>query len=286
MRLATIALNCERHIAARRGDDLVSLSLLLPGSPRDMADFVAQPDVIARARTALARTTGDAVLPPDIDYLPAVPRPGKIICLGLNYKDHAAEIGMPIPDYPILFMRGPTSLTGHLQPLLRPRLSDQFDYEAELAVVIGRRAHHVAEAQAHDHVFGVACFNDGSLRDYQFRSSQWIPGKNFDRTGALGPDIVTLDELPADPDSLAITCRLNGETVQRSNTEQHVFGVRQTVAILSSLMTLEPGDVVALGTPSGVGTARKPQLWMKPGDVCEVEIEGVGILRNPVVAAG
>lgn len=285
MRYLSVVANGKQHVAARRGADLVSLSLLMPGTSNDMAAFIAEPDIVSRSRASLAHAGPEAVLPiEEVRYLPAVPRPGKVTCLGLNYRDHAEEIGLPIPDYPIPFMRGPTSLTGHLQPLLLPRGGDQFDYEAELAVIIGRAARHVSARQAHDHVFGVTCFNDASLREHQFRTSQWTAGKNFDCTGALGPEIVTLDELPRDPDSLDIACRVNGTVRQRSNTRQHVFGVGETIAILSSLMTLEPGDVIALGTPSGVAMAQTPQPWLRPGDVCEVEIEGIGVLSNPVAA--
>lgn len=285
MRFMSIAVDGEPHIAALRGSELVSLTALLADAPRDMVAFVAEPGIVARAKAALSHVTAEAVLPAArVTYLPAVPRPGKVLCLGLNYKDHAAEVGLPIPQYPVVFMRGPTSLAGHRQPLQLPALSVQFDYEAELAVVIGERARHVRAVDAHAHVFGVTCFNDASLRDFQFRTSQWTAGKNFDRTGGLGPAIVTLDELPRDPDALDIATRLNGETVQRSNTAQHVFGVKESIEILSSLMTLEPGDVIALGTPSGVGMARKPPLWLKAGDVCDVEIEGIGVLSNAVAA--
>ncbi len=287
MQFLSVLVEGEQHIVTPRGADLVSVTALLGDVPTDMAAFIATPDVVARAMAALAHVTAAAVLPAaKVAYLPVVPRPGKVLCLGLNYKDHAAEVGLAIPDYPVVFMRGPTSLTGHRQPLLVPRLSPQLDYEAELAVVIGKHARHVKAADAHAHVFGVTCFNDASLRDLQFRTSQWTAGKNFDRTGGLGPAIVTLDELPRDPDALAIATRLNGETVQQSNTAQHVFGVKEAVEVLSSLMTLEPGDIIALGTPSGVGMARKPPLWMKAGDTCDVEIEGIGVLSNPVAAEG
>ncbi|MES2939660.1 MAG: fumarylacetoacetate hydrolase family protein [Pseudomonadota bacterium] len=283
MRICSVLSRGKRTIAARRGGELVDVSAQNPDAPTGMEGFLALPDARQRIDRALRTQSGAYLLDPaEVSFLPVVERPGKLLCLGLNYKDHAAEIGMPVPDYPILFMRSATSLAGHDTPMVLPRLSQQLDFEAELAVVIGKRAHNVKAADAHDHVFGVACFNDGSLRDYQFRASQWTPGKNFDRTGGFGPDIVTLDELPRDPDQLAISCRLNGQVVQKSNTNQHVFGVRESVEILSSLMTLEPGDVISLGTPSGVGSARKPQLWMKAGDVCEVEIEGVGVLRNAI----
>jgi 2-keto-4-pentenoate hydratase/2-oxohepta-3-ene-1,7-dioic acid hydratase in catechol pathway len=214
-----------------------------------------------------------------------IPVPGKIVCLGLNYVDHAKEGGNPIPNYPAVFLRATSSLIAHGQPLLRPSCSDKFDYEAELAVVIGTSAHHVAEADALSHVLGYACFNDGSIRDYQRKSTQWTVGKNFDGTGAFGPHIVTADELPAGAAGLRIACRYNGETMQDGNTSDMIFPIARTIAILSEAMTLEPGDVIITGTPAGVGYARKPPVFLRAGDVSEVEIEGIGVLRNPVVDA-
>lgn len=291
MRLATIRHHGTVKVVANAGGRLIDLAT--PGStpsgaiPSDLLGMLAAgTDLPALARAAAAAGPAAEVPAAEAEFLPPIPRPGKVLCLGLNYRDHAGEIGMAIPDFPIVFMRGPTSLTGHGQPILRPAVSGQLDYEAELAVVIGRTARNVRAGDAMAHVAGFSCFNDGSLRDLQFRASQWTPGKNADRTGGFGPELVTPDELPREPDALDISCRLNGETVQRSNTRQHVFGVAETIAILSSWMTLEPGDVIALGTPAGVGSARKPPLWMKEGDVCEVEIEGIGILRNPIAAGG
>jgi acylpyruvate hydrolase len=214
-----------------------------------------------------------------------VPAPGKIVCLGLNYVDHAKEGGNPIPDYPAIFLRATSSLVAHGQPLVRPTCSDKLDYEAELAVVIGRSARHVAEADALSHVFGYACFNDGSIRDYQRKSTQWTIGKNFDGTGGFGPSVVTADELPPGASGLRITCRWNGQTMQDGNTSDMIFSIARTIALLSEAMTLEPGDVIITGTPAGVGYARKPPVFLRPGDVSEVEIEGLGILRNPVVRA-
>jgi 2-keto-4-pentenoate hydratase/2-oxohepta-3-ene-1,7-dioic acid hydratase in catechol pathway len=182
-------------------------------------------------------------------------------------------------------MRTKSSLVAHGQPLVRPICSDKFDYEAELAIVIGKPARNVTEANALSHVFGYSCFNDGSIRDYQRKSTQWTMGKNFDGTGPFGPDIVTADELPAGATGLRVVSRLNGETMQNGNTSDMIFSVARTIAIISEVMTLEPGDVIITGTPAGVGYARKPPVFMRPGDVCEIEVEGIGILRNPVVSA-
>jgi acylpyruvate hydrolase len=218
----------------------------------------------------------------EVDLLPCVPQPGKIICLGVNYIDHAKEGGNQIGDYPALFLRCATSLLAHGAPLRVPKVSSKLDYEAELAVVVGQRARFVTEAEALNAVFGYACFNDATLRDYQRKTTQWTIGKNFDATGAFGPCIVTADELPPGCVGLRIQSRLNGEVMQSANTRDMAFGVARTIALLSESLTLEPGDVIVMGTPGGVGYARTPPVWMKAGDTIEVEIEGIGVLSNPV----
>lgn len=217
-----------------------------------------------------------------VTLLPPVRHPGKIICIGLNYALHAKEGNNPIPDYPAIFLRATTSLVAPGGAMIRPRASDKFDYEAELAIVIGQRCRNVSEAQALDYVGGYSCFNEGSIRDFQRKSTQWGAGKNFDGTGAFGPEIVTPDELPPGADNLRIMTRLNGETMQDSTTGDMIFKVANIVSTLSVIMTLEPGDVIATGTPSGVGYARKPPRFLTPGDTVEVEIEGIGVLRNSV----
>jgi 2-keto-4-pentenoate hydratase/2-oxohepta-3-ene-1,7-dioic acid hydratase in catechol pathway len=208
---------------------------------------------------------------------------GKILCVGLNYLDHAREGGRAVPTYPALFIRTLQSLVPAGSPLVRPIVSTSFDYEAELAVVIGRRCRHVSEANALEHVFGYTLFNDGTVRDYQRMSAQWTPGKNFDRTGSFGPAVVSQDELPAGATGLRITCTVNGALVQDANTADMIFPVARLVAILSEVMALEPGDVIATGTPAGVGFARQPPLWLKDGDLVTVAIEGVGQLSNGVI---
>ena len=218
----------------------------------------------------------------DVELLCPVPRPGKIICIGLNYRAHAIEGGNAIPDYPAVFMRGPTSLLSPGGAMIYPECSDKLDYEAELAVITGKTATNVSVADALGFVAGYSCFNDGSVRDYQRKSTQWTMGKNFDGTGGFGPDLVTSDELPAGASGLRLVARLNGEIMQDSNTADMIFNVAMLVSTLSQAMTLEPGDVIATGTPSGVGYARTPPVFMKPGDVCEIEIEGIGTLTNTV----
>ena len=249
----------------------------------EIADAAIQSPLDAIAAKTPARGRSHALA--SLQLLPPIPNPGKIICIGLNYADHAKEGGNPIPTYPAIFLRTTTSLVAHGQPMLRPTCSEQLDYEAELAIVIGRRAKNVSEAAALSHVAGYACFNDGSVRDYQRKSSQWTVGKNFDSTGAFGPDLVTPDELPSGAHGLRVVSRLNGQLMQNGTTADMIFPVARTIAIIAATMTLEPGDVIITGTPAGVGYARKPPVFMKPGDVCEVEIEGIGILSNPIADA-
>lgn len=216
-----------------------------------------------------------------VTLLPPVPRPGKIICIGLNYRAHAEEGGFQIPDYPAVFLRGPTSLLRPDGQMILPECSDKLDFEAELAVVIGKTANDVGES-ALDYVAGYSCFNDGSIRDYQRKSTQWTMGKNFDATGGFGPELVTPDELPKGGSGLRIVSRLNGEIMQDSNTKDLIFDVATLIAVLSEAMTLEPGDVIATGTPSGVGYARTPPVYLRSGDRIEVELDQIGTLTNTV----
>lgn len=212
-----------------------------------------------------------------------VPRPGKVICIGLNYRDHAAESKMAIPEKPVVFSKFSTAIIAPGEPVVIPPSSSQVDYEAELAVVIGRRAKNVSADQALDHVLGYTCFNDVTARDFQFADGQWQRGKSCDTFAPMGPTIVTTDEVP-DPHKLSIKLLLNGKAMQDSNTDQLIFGVPQLIEFLSQTITLEPGDVIATGTPSGVGFARKPPVFLQEGDEMEVVIEGVGSLNSPVIA--
>jgi len=219
----------------------------------------------------------------EVSLLPPVQLPGKIICVGLNYKDHTEESDYQQPDYPTFFLRLATSLTAHDAPIERPLASDSLDFEGELAVIIGKAGRHVDKDSALEHVFGYSVFNDGSVREYQFKSPQWTIGKTFDRTGGFGPVVVTADALPAGAQGLDIETRLNGEVVQSSNTRYMIHDVAELISVLSEAITLEPGDVIVAGTPAGIGWARNPRLLMRNGDVCEVTIEGIGTLRNPIV---
>jgi 2-keto-4-pentenoate hydratase/2-oxohepta-3-ene-1,7-dioic acid hydratase in catechol pathway len=217
----------------------------------------------------------------DVELLAPVPRPGKLICIGLNYRDHAIESKMPIPERPVVFSKFSTSVIGPGEAVVVPSKSQQVDYEAELAVVIGKRAKNVTPEQAYDYVLGYTIVNDVSARDFQFADGQWQRGKSCDTFAPMGQWIVTTDEIP-DPHKLSIKLRLNGHTMQDSNTNQLIFGVPELIAFLSESITLEPGDVIATGTPPGVGFARKPPVFLKSGDVMEVEIERIGTLTSPI----
>ena len=222
---------------------------------------------------------------PAVQLRPPLLRPDKIICLGLNYADHAAESGAAVPQYPELFSKFPSTLIGPGEPIVLPRVSQQVDYEAELAVVIGRSGRFIPADRALDYVAGYTILNDISMRDFQFRGRQWLPGKTFDRSTPVGPWLVTADEVP-DPQNLTITTEVSGAVLQHSNTREMIFPVAETIAYLSQIVQLVPGDLIATGTPAGVGFARKPPRFLQPGDVVRVTIERVGTLENPVVAEG
>jgi len=224
----------------------------------------------------------------EVQLLPVIPNPDHIWCMAINYQDHIdeiREIGIQreAPQYPALFMRYADTLVAHGAPLLKPKTTDDFDYEGELAVIIGKAGRDISEADAIAHVAGYSIFNDGSVRDWQFHTRQIAPGKNFRGTGSVGPWLVSRDEVP-DPDNLRLETRLNGEALQRSCTRYMIHKIPRMIAYISQILDLRPGDLIATGTPSGVGFSRKPPIYLKSGDVCEVEIEGLGVLRNPVAA--
>lgn len=270
-------------------DEKIGLAALSEGKVTiaygdDIADLDAHIAAGTLADAGAKAATGEAVDEASLTFLSPLVRPSKIICLGLNYRDHAEESGLGIPEFPVLFARFPSSLMGHGAPIILPKVSSQLDWEAELVAVLSKGGKNITEADALSHVAGYSVFNDASIRDYQLRTPQWTAGKNFDDTGAFGPWLVTPDELPAGAAGLKIECRVNGQVMQSSNTGNLIFDVAKTISLLSSFMTLEAGDVLVMGTPGGVGVARSPQVWMKAGDVCEVEIEGIGLLSNPIVA--
>jgi 2-keto-4-pentenoate hydratase/2-oxohepta-3-ene-1,7-dioic acid hydratase in catechol pathway len=229
----------------------------------------------------LAREAPDHKLA-EVSFLPVIPDPSKILAIGLNYTDHAKEVGAQLPAKPIVFPRWPDSQVGHEQPMVKPQESEQYDYEVELCVVIGKRARRVSPKDALGCVAGYTIYNDGSIRDWQFHTSQWAPGKNFPASGSVGPWMVTSDELP-DAGRLRVTAKLNGKTLQDGNTANLIFPVPEIVSYISQFTNLEPGDLIPTGTPAGVGFSRKPPVFMKPGDTVELEIEKIGVLRNRIV---
>jgi 2-keto-4-pentenoate hydratase/2-oxohepta-3-ene-1,7-dioic acid hydratase in catechol pathway len=231
----------------------------------------------------LAATSGPDISLADIAFAPVIPDPDKIICIGLNYRDHVAETGRPLTEKPALFARFAGSQIGHLQPLVKPRVSDEFDYEGELAVIIGKSGRHIPAHSALEYVAGYSCYNEGSVRDWQRHTSQFLAGKSFSGTGGFGPWMVTADEIP-DPSRLTLETRLNGQVVQHTTTDCMITSIPEQIAYISTILPLLPGDVIVSGTPGGVGVKRTPQLFMRPGDVAEIEISGIGILRNPVIA--
>jgi acylpyruvate hydrolase len=282
MRFASFAENGVNGLAVRtKAGGWAGLLENADGFPGSLETLLSRGDSLNDAATILARGK-----PVDLDRVtlrPVLSNPGKIICVGLNYADHSAESGFKQPDYPTLFGRFNSSLIAHGAPIIRPRLSEQLDYEGELVAVIGKGGKNISKARALDHVVGYSIFNDASIRDYQFKSPQWTMGKNFDDTGAFGPTLVTSDELPPGCLGLKLVTRLNGNVVQSAMIDDMVFDVATQIALVSEAITLSPGDIFVTGTPSGVGLARKPPLWMKHGDICEVEIDQLGILRNPIV---
>jgi 2-keto-4-pentenoate hydratase/2-oxohepta-3-ene-1,7-dioic acid hydratase in catechol pathway len=281
MKLTTYLQDGQAHLGVVDGEVVIPLDSVNADLRAALAAGTSLP---AAAQTAMGSNAKRLPLA-QLRYAPLVREPGKIVCLGLNYFDHAKEGGREKPDYPWFFFRAPSSLIGHREAGQVPRVSSKFDYEAELAVVIGRRVpRHTRRADALQYVFGYSCFNDMSVRDYQKRTPQWTIGKNFDATGGFGPVLVTADELPAGAKGLRIQGRLNGQVMQNANTDDMIFDVAETIELLADVMTLEPGDVIVMGTPAGVGQARTPPVWMKAGDTFEVEIERIGTLVNPIVA--
>ena len=275
------------HLGVVEGDAVIDLQAVDPGTPSDLGEALRRGNGDLKPLAGLAKkAAASARRPlPGLTYALPVARPGKIICLGLNYLDHVKEGPQRdnIPKYPSIFFRVLTSFVPHLVPLMRPWVSNQLDYEAELVAIIGKRAKHLTLNNAVDCIAGYSCANEGSVREFQRHTTQWGMGKNFDRSGGFGPWMVSADELPRGGKGLKIMSRLNGNTMQSDNTDNMMFPLAETLVYLTKGMTLEPGDVILTGTPSGVGHARKPEpVWMKPGDTIEVEVEGVGVLRNGI----
>ena len=280
MKLASYVTPPGASFGAVEGDRIIDLQARLGRAYPDLRSLLAG-DGLEAARRALHACVAD-FRQDEVVFLPVVPNPGKIVCAGLNYEEHRLEGNRPKTADPALFLRLPESQTGHLRPLVRPAESSQFDFEGEIALVVGRRGRRIPEERAYEHVAGYACYNDGSVRDWQLATSQWTAGKNFPSTGAFGPWLTLTDELSADS-PLEIVTRLNGQEVQRAPTDMMIFPIPKLISFISSFTTLEPGDVIVTGTPGGVGMRRSPPMFMKDGDRVEVQVSGVGTLANSVV---
>src|ERR671937_575429 len=278
MKLASYVADGQACFGVVVGDGVLTLNQRLGHRYATLRDALAEGALAEIGKAAEAGKPDHRLS--EIEWLPVIPNPEKIICAGINYRSHASETGREVPKQPSMFIRLANTLIGHEGELVRPSVSQHFDFEGELAVVIGRGGRHIPAERALEHVAGYACFVDGSVRDYQKFSV--TSGKNFPGTGPLGPWMVTTDEIP-DPTKLTLMTRLNGQEMQRSGTDLLIYSIPQIVAFCSNFTPLSPGDVIATGTPEGVGHRRSPQLWMKPGDVLEVEITGIGTLRNRVV---
>jgi 2-keto-4-pentenoate hydratase/2-oxohepta-3-ene-1,7-dioic acid hydratase in catechol pathway len=285
MKIVGFELNNQPRLGVVEGDSVIDLQAADPKVPADLREVLARGELASLADIAKKAPAAARRPIAGLKFTLPVVNPGKIICLGLNYLDHVKEGPQKdnIPKFQSIFFRMLTSLTPHMQPLLRPKTSIQLDYEGELIVIIGKRAKHLTLENATDCIAGYTCGNEGSVREYQRHTTQWGMGKNFDRTGSVGPWMVTADELPKGGKGLKIETRLNGNTMQSSNTDLFMFPVAESLVYLTEGITLEPGDMLFTGTPSGVGHARKPEpVWMKPGDTIEVEIQGIGVLRNGI----
>lgn len=279
MRLASVLRDGCATYGIVSGDRLLDLGALIGSQYPDLrALLAAGPQLLGQLRDR----TADVPLS-SVTFLPVIPNPDKIFCVGLNYRSHVEETGRTESEKPAIFIRFAASQVGHAQPMICPKVSSQFDYEGELAIVIGKRGHYIPRERALDYIAGYSCYNDGSLRDWQRHTHQWTPGKNFPGTGAFGPWLVTADEIP-DPTKMSLATRLNGQTVQSATLDLLIFSIPEIIEYVSSWSELIPGDVIVTGTPGGVGFKRNPPLFMKPGDTVEVEISGIGTLVNPIAA--
>jgi 2-keto-4-pentenoate hydratase/2-oxohepta-3-ene-1,7-dioic acid hydratase in catechol pathway len=286
MKIVGFEANGAARLGVIEGGEVIDLQAADATAPNDLREWLERHDGDLEALAELARKAPAAARRPLAGLTFALPvrRPGKIICLGLNYMEHVKEgrYADNVPKFPTLFMRGLNSFVPHQAPLIRPRVSETFDYEAEMVAVIGRRAKHMTVDNAVSCVAGYTCANEGSIREFQRHTTQWHMGKNFDKSGSIGPWVVTADELPPGGKGLKIESRLNGTVMQSDNTDNMMFPVAETIAYATQGITLEPGDLLLTGTPSGVGHARKPPAWMRHGDTCEIEIERIGTLSNPI----
>ncbi|PLW78984.1 fumarylacetoacetate hydrolase family protein [Cohaesibacter celericrescens] len=281
MKLLVGHIDGKSAVYAVKGEAAKNLTRLMPEVGGDLMQLIANPALLAGL--SFDGIAGEEIAVSQITPALPVANPGKIICLGLNYIDHIKEGGYEVPDYPALFMRSLDSLMPAGAPMVRPSCSEKLDYEVELMLIVGKGGRHIAEQEALGHVFGYTVFNDGSVRDYQRKTHQWTPGKNFDQTGAVGPFVVTPDELPEGATGLKIESRVGDEILQSASTSDMMWSVARTISTISEYTTLRAGDLIAMGTPPGVGHAKKPPRWLRPGEVVEAEVEGIGICYSPVV---
>jgi 2-keto-4-pentenoate hydratase/2-oxohepta-3-ene-1,7-dioic acid hydratase in catechol pathway len=275
LKLASFRFDGKDSFGIVEGDEIIDIGSVLRQFPT-LDAFLAAGLPFGDAAKSASRISGKSV-----EWLPVIRNPGKIFCIGLNYRDHVAESAFKEQEYPSIFTRLPSSHVGHLQPMLRPKVSERFDFEGELAVIIGKAGRHVERSRWAEHVAGYAIYNDGSVRDWQHRTTQWIAGKNFDNSGAFGPWMTTADEIP-NPDELHMTTRLNGKVMQDTSVDLMIFKTDYLIWYISAICELKPGDIIVTGTCAGVGLGRKPPVWMVPGDTIEIEISGIGVLRNPI----
>lgn len=281
MKILSFRYNGKKLIGLLIGDEVANLTAEGAGETLDEV-LCAGSEALKSLATIGQKSSNRIPLEEISEWLPPVTAPKKAIAVGLNYADHAAEGHLDVPEFPVLFSRYPSSWVGHKSPILKPKVSNFLDYEGEMVVVIGKEGRYVSKADALSHVAGYSIFNEGSVRDFQMRTHQWTIGKNFDKSGSFGPYFVSADELPAGAKGLQLKTRLNGEVLQNANTNDMVFDVATLVSVCSQAFSLTPGDIIISGTPSGVGGARKPPIFMKPGDVCEISIEGLGVLSNMI----
>jgi 2-keto-4-pentenoate hydratase/2-oxohepta-3-ene-1,7-dioic acid hydratase in catechol pathway len=277
VKLSTVAIDGRTSWGIVEGENFLDVGAVLASRYADLKAAIGS----GLSGVADAKSKAAVVPTSKVNWLPVIPNPDKILCVGLNYETHRKETGRSEVEHPTIFSRYANSQTGHLRPILRPRVSTHLDFEGELAVIIGKAGRYISRANAMDHVAGYSCYNDGSIRDFQRHTHQFTPGKNFPDTGAFGPWMMTPDEL-GPLDELKLETRLNGQVMQEARIKQMIFDIPRQIEYCSTFTRLEPGDVIVSGTPGGVGARREPPLWMKPGDVVEIEVERLGVLRNVV----
>ncbi len=280
MRLLAFSRKGQAALGLRVGEEIIDLTA--QGLPDSLEEFLRAGEAAREAAKRAQRQATERYTIAEVTHLPPLRNPGKAIAVGLNYREHASESKFEAPTYPVLFQRFPSSWVAHQEPMEVPSLSSQFDYEGELVVVISRGGRYIEPSRALAHVAGYSVFNDGSVRDYQFKSTQWMMGKNFDRSGSFGPEFVTADDVPAGAAGLTLQTRVNCAVLQNANTRDMIFDVATLIAVCSNVMALSIGDMIITGTPGGVGVARQPPIFLKAGDVCEVSVEGIGVLSNPI----